>query len=354
MRLLPPRLLLFSTLVALASGCRSIGPGTVPRDRMHYAAAVAESWKEQLLLNIVKLRFADAPAFLEVASVVSGYTLETGVSLGGQLSPQNLRGDTFGAAGVSGKLTDRPTISYSPMTGARYARSLISPVPLEALLHVMQGGSPADFLLGLTAQCIEGHHNAGMFAGRFQAADPSFTRLLQLFRVLQHANVAESELTTEEGRTVAHLRFHVPETASEALKTELAEARSLLGIPAAADRVRVTFANEAADPEVIGLRTRSLLQMLNALGVGVSIPPDHPARQSAYPVDPALVPRGFTVWSAKDKPADPFVAVPYEGLWFWIDRHDLPSKSTLTAVTLLFNFLEGGSKESPVLTIPTN
>ena len=70
-------------------------------------------------------------------------------------------------------------------------------------------------------------------------------------------------------------------------------------------------------------------------------------------MDPALVARGFTVHSGKDKPAEAFVAVPYEGLWFWIDRRDLPSKAALSVVTLLFNFLEGGSTASPVLTIPT-
>ena len=46
--------------------------------------------------------------------------------------------------------------------------------------------------------------------------------------------------------------------------------------------------------------------------------------------------------------------MPYEGRGSGLTGEDLPSKTTLAAVTLLFNFLEGGSKVSPVLTIPTN
>ena len=97
--------LLVATAAALGSGCESIGPGTVKHDRLHYSTAVADSWKEQLLLNIVKTRYADAPAFLEVVSVVSGYSLETGVSLSGQFSPESLRGDTFAARRRSGPNT---------------------------------------------------------------------------------------------------------------------------------------------------------------------------------------------------------------------------------------------------------
>jgi len=336
------------------SGCRSLGPGTVKRDRMHYATAVADSWKEQLLLNIIKTRFADAPAFLEVASVVSGYSLETGVSLDGQFSPESLRGDTFAAAGVSGRYTDRPTISYSPMTGERYARSLIAPAPLEAVLFVMQGGAPADFILGLMVQSIEGHHNLSLLAGRFQPADPQFTKLLQALRALQQAHVIESEITKEGDRVEVWIQFHAIAASTPGMAEQVAGVKALLGIPSQLDRVKVLFGTLNPDPGVMAIRTRSLMQILSTLGAGVQIPQDHPSHGSAIPLDPSLAPQGFTVHSGKEKPAEAFVAVPYEGLWFWIDRRDLSSKTTLAAVTLLFNFLEGGDKVSPVLTIPTN
>lgn len=307
-----------------------------------------------MLLNIVKTRFADAPTFLEVASVVSGYSLEQGVSLNGQFSPESMRGDTFAAGGLGVKFTDRPTISYSPMTGERFARSLLSPVPLDVLMFVIQGGTPADFMLGLTVQSIQGHHNLGMFAGQFESADPKFTRLLQLFRALQQGRVTESEIRKEDDKSEVTMRFHPLNATKAGLAEQLAEAKEILGIPIQLDQVKVVFGTLGPETGVIGMRTRSLLQIISTLGAGVEIPPDDPARGSAFPMDHSLVSRGFKVHSSKDKPAEAFVAVPYEDLWFWIDRRDLSSKASLSAVTLLFNFLEGGGQASPVLTIPTN
>ncbi|KPK93125.1 MAG: hypothetical protein AMJ94_03780 [Deltaproteobacteria bacterium SM23_61] len=63
------RIFLVAGMVFLA-GCASIGPATIPRDRFDYTSAIAESWKSQMLLNIVKLRYADVPVFLDVASVI--------------------------------------------------------------------------------------------------------------------------------------------------------------------------------------------------------------------------------------------------------------------------------------------
>jgi hypothetical protein len=336
------------------AGCRSVGPGTVTRDRLHYTTAMTNSWKEQLLLNIVKSRYGDAPAFLEIVSVVSGYSLETGVSLGGQFSPENLRGDTFVSGGLSGKFTDRPTISYAPMAGENFVRSLMAPVPPEALMSVIQGGVPADFILELTMQSIAGHYNHGMYAGQLQAADAEFATLLQLIRALQQARAMDTEVLKQGERVEVWLRFHPTEPSHTVMAGEVARLKALLGVPAEQNRVRVVVGTLAPEAGVVAMRPRSLLQILQTLGAGVQIPVDSTATGSAFPVHPSQVPSGFTVHSGKEKPDQAFAAVPYEGLWFWIERRDLPSKTTLAAVTILFNFLAGGSKVSPVLTIPTN
>ena len=59
-------------------GCQHIGPGTIVEDRVAYDDAVASSWKEQTLLNIVKFRYFDTPFFTDVAQIVSGYSVGAG------------------------------------------------------------------------------------------------------------------------------------------------------------------------------------------------------------------------------------------------------------------------------------
>jgi hypothetical protein len=68
-----PRRLAAAVLAYLVAGCSSIGPATVPHDRIDYGTSIGNSWKEQTLLNIVKLRYADMPIFLEVAQVIAVY-----------------------------------------------------------------------------------------------------------------------------------------------------------------------------------------------------------------------------------------------------------------------------------------
>lgn len=54
----------FLALISILIGCSGIGPRFLTRDRFDYTAAISDSWKDQMLLNMVKIRYADAPVFL--------------------------------------------------------------------------------------------------------------------------------------------------------------------------------------------------------------------------------------------------------------------------------------------------
>ena len=108
------------TLVLVAAiaiaGCNAIGPGSVQCDRLDHAAAISDSWKEQVLLNIVKLRYFDTPVFLGVASVISSYTLQSQVDIAARIFPDS-RTDSFRNFGASGLSSSRRNSGLPRATG---------------------------------------------------------------------------------------------------------------------------------------------------------------------------------------------------------------------------------------------
>ncbi len=51
--------------------------------------------------------------------------------------------------GAQGQFTDRPTVTYNPLMGERFARSLMTPIPPPALMSLIQAGYPVDLVLRL-------------------------------------------------------------------------------------------------------------------------------------------------------------------------------------------------------------
>jgi hypothetical protein len=57
--------------------------------------------------------------------------------------------------------------------------------------------------------------------------------------------------------------------------------------------------------------------------------------------------------SGSPPPRDAFVAVQYNGRWFWIAGEDIRSKSELSFLMLRFSISDTGSRATPpVVTVP--
>ena len=167
--------LLFSTafLAMLLASCVSVGPKTIQRDQFDYGTAIANAEKEQLLFNVVRLRYVEAPVFVDVSSVINQYSLEGQINLGAGFNT-SIGNDNTGAIGGTGKWSDRPTITYNPISGKEFARSLLTPITPEALFALVQAGWPAELILRLTVRSMNGIENEWAAPANRRIADPRF------------------------------------------------------------------------------------------------------------------------------------------------------------------------------------
>ncbi|MEE8264182.1 MAG: hypothetical protein V3R40_02880, partial [Gammaproteobacteria bacterium] len=139
------RLLAYLALLPwlVLSAC-AIGPSRVPSDRFNYNEAIARSSNEQMLLNLVRLRYRDTPIFLAVASVLQQYIYSGILEVSGAVGTAGGFGaDTIGAT-ADLVYIERPTITYAPLTGDEFAQQLLTPIPSELLFSLVQSGWPPD------------------------------------------------------------------------------------------------------------------------------------------------------------------------------------------------------------------
>ena len=140
-----PRFFRRSSICLLAAGaltsCMGYGPRTIERDQMDYGLSISTALQQQLLGNIVRLRYMEAPVFVDVSSVINQYSISGQVQAGFGFNNSFSSSDTGSISG-GGRWEDRPTITYSPVTGKQFAQSLLTPVPPEALFALVQSGWP--------------------------------------------------------------------------------------------------------------------------------------------------------------------------------------------------------------------
>jgi hypothetical protein len=305
-----------------------------------------------MLLNIVKVRYLDLPIFLDVGQVVSGYSLETSVNLGATFTSANSQ---LGSVGAQGRYTDRPTITYMPLTGEQFLEGFLTPIQPTSVFSLLQSGYSADFILELCLDSLNGLKNRPASLASKRQPDPEFFRVLALMREVQDAGALGIRIAqTEKGEPATVFFFRSDDVPDEILE-KVFEARRLLGISGDRMDFRLVQSPMRGDEGELGIGTRSLWQMLGAMAMGVTVPESHRERRLVPPL--MEVPDGeralLRVHSGSSKPSNAYVAVPYEGEWFWIAEDDWKSKRTFTSILFLFTLADtGAEKQLPTITIP--
>jgi len=351
----------------LLLGCSSQGPNRVPPDRFNYNEAIASSSREQMLLNMLRLRYLEEPSFLAVGSVTTQYTYEASGEVAASTTGAGL--DLLrGTAG--GVYVERPTITYTPIVGEDFSHRLMSRVPLEFFFALGQAGWPTDLLMQVGLQRIGEVEN--MSFGPFPTPGDidrerqfredldrlrRFQYVIGLMLELFEADAIEVQRREEGDRT---RRFFVFDSqARGSVKATMDLFKAELGLDPDMHEFRITQRYARRGLNDLTIQPRSVFAIMSFLARGTEIPAQHRDEGWVVPMEvetddgvgPPPIP--FRIRSAAERPASAFATVQYRGYWFYIDNADIQSKRLMLLMSILFRLQAPAVKtQAPILTLP--
>lgn len=352
-----------SSLFAFAlcsAGCGGIGPSGIVIGRPAYNEAIQTTSNEEMLLNIVRLRYRDTPFFLQVSGVAANLSTQLGISGGAEIPSS---GTTLGTIGASAVVLDNPTVTYSPLQGDAFVTQLLTPIRLDTLLLLINTGWSVDRVLRLCTQRLQDVKNAPSASGPTPVSAPpfeDFQRAAFLLGTLQRRDAISFMIQDAEPRGLV-IQFRD----DEARSNEALELARLLDLTPGARRFILSnrIAQEG-DRNVIAIETRSLIGSLFYLSQAVKPPLVHEENTwvtvtqnsdgSAFEWN-RLMKGLFQVSADSVASGDAFLSTTYLGHTFSIQQSDLDSKATFALLNQLFALQAGSSSGAgPLLTLPVS
>jgi hypothetical protein len=392
---------LLGPCLLLINGC--FGPTTIRQTRDRYNEAIRQTNDEELLLNLVRLRYNEHPSFLPVTGLNSQFELSAGADGRGGLDRGGRSNYGTGTVGFA----DRPTLTFAPQRSPELTRALLTQVNLDTLYLFSRQGWGPDRIFRLFVRTINGIDNAPSGGGPIPADPPEFAEfrtMIDLLASLQRRRV--TVLTTQQ--RIADLTDVVPVAAvgaqdAVAIRKEGLGVRSLgpdrgyqltqtkavkvveidpgsvasaevlglgqiLGLKPYLTSYEVVEAPEGQirrgpEPRTsLAITTRSLLEVMYLLSKTVAVPEEHldaglaqlTRNPDGTPFDWCMVSGDlFRVCVSKHRPKAAFVSVQYRGYWYYLDDRDATSKATFNMFNELFRLQRIGAAEGqPVLTLP--
>jgi hypothetical protein len=175
-----------------------VGPSAIRYTRIRYNEVFRDTNDQQLLLNIVRLRYADSPVVIDLPNITSQFEAAS-------------RGNYFGGTGNTfpghtnlglGELSlrDTPTLSYHPREGREMAKAMLTPLSAD-LFMVVNAGADIEQLLLMTMNEINDVANASgatVLAPKEPSDNAEFRRAIQLLSWLHERDGTELAFETNE------------------------------------------------------------------------------------------------------------------------------------------------------------
>jgi hypothetical protein len=355
-------------MLSSLTGCGEFGANAMRQSRTDYNMALQRSNEEQLLANLVRLRYVQSPSFLEIEGITTQLSLDAEAEAGFEherVDDADLSTTKLFSFGGSVGFSSSPTITFTPLRGKEFLEQFLAPIEIEKIILLYNSGWTLKRILRLTVQSINGIPNAKRAGGPTPENMPHFERfaeVIDLMRKLERLNLLEFTFEPYTERTGIALVFR-PSAWNTSEAKRLAK---LLNINPGEEHYDVIYRSirdkkEKLKSSII-LETRSLLGVLFFLSQNVKVPQEDIDKgvvgltltANALPFDwSKVLQNSFIVKSMATLPPSPVVAVFYRGSWFYIEDNDLESKATLMLVSQLFALQSGQGKAlSPILTLP--
>jgi len=401
-------LALTAALAFAAGGC-TMGPTALKSTAIDYNHAIRHSANEQMLLNLVRLKYRDTPQFLEIGAVSAQFTFGSSANISGSIFENVGERTPPHVLGLGGRYAydEKPTITYTPLQGEDFVQRLMSPLQIDALIGLYYSGWSIDRILRLSVQHINGVENAIGASGPTPDYVPTYAGFARVAKCLRHLQksrdlnlgyesraetvvesvdpkqVTGSDLVEAAEKGYKFMRKEgsdglvlarpkksaVLELRSDALnRPETRVLVQLLGLRPGRTQYDVTAGVTGGGPGAKGpwdsmaVNTRSLLGTFFYLSQAVEVPESHQkqglvtlTRDEEGEVFEWSRVTGdlFRVHSSWLRPTQAAVAVRYRDYWFYIDDADLNSKSTFALLGQIFGLQSGQVKSiAPVLTLP--
>ncbi|UCD62008.1 MAG: hypothetical protein JSV59_05440 [Flavobacteriaceae bacterium] len=338
-------------ITILLISCKSVGPKTLPADQFDFNTSISDASNEQLLLNLIRLRYNEPPVFLKVSSVINQYTRAGGVDARAGLNNAIPTGANSATVGANYAWSNTPTITYIPISGREFSTNLLVPLPPASLLGMIQAGWPIDLVLDLTIFSINGIKDDISRPSARREATNEFFELLELWNKLNRAGILG---TRKEDKEVLFFQKNFQEEYEE----DVTQFKKLLSLEPELNEFTISYGVIQKSSSEISILSGSIWEIMLNLAWKFGVPEEHiesgRTKVAFRPAYRNYVPP-LNIRYSKEKPERKFISVFLHDYWFYIDVDDMRTKRNFSFLQLLLNLAENTANlQAPVVTVPTN